>query len=149
MAPQGAGQGVREARRARAEQIVGAPEPQRGVFDHEHQREGGKQLEQLWRAVHAPQEQYLDQCADHANRHGSDQQRRPEPHAAAAFEGLQMDSPFGKFMFRAEDHQSTMGAFVGKTKNEGGKGVMVDYKYLDGAKYLPSNEAGKKLRAAE
>jgi len=67
----------------------------------------------------------------------------------AAFSGLQMDSPFGKFMFRAEDHQSTMGAFVGKTKNEGGKGVMVDYKYLDGAKYLPSNEAVKKLRAPD
>ena len=65
----------------------------------------------------------------------------------AAFEGLQMDSPFGKFTFRAEDHQSTMGAFVGKTRNEGGKGVMVDYKYLDGAKFLPSNEKVKALRA--
>jgi branched-chain amino acid transport system substrate-binding protein len=65
----------------------------------------------------------------------------------AAFEGLQMESPFGKFTFRAEDHQSTMGAFVGKTKNEGGKGVMVDYKYLDGAKFLPSNEKVKALRA--
>jgi branched-chain amino acid transport system substrate-binding protein len=67
----------------------------------------------------------------------------------AAFAGLQMDSPFGKFMFRAEDHQSTMGAFVGKTKNEGGKGVMVDYRYLDGAKYLPTADEVKKLRAAE
>jgi branched-chain amino acid transport system substrate-binding protein len=65
----------------------------------------------------------------------------------AAFEGLQMDSPFGKFTYRAEDHQSTMGAFVGKTKNEGGKGVMVDYKYLDGAKFLPSNDKVKALRA--
>jgi branched-chain amino acid transport system substrate-binding protein len=65
----------------------------------------------------------------------------------AAFEGLQMDSPFGKFIYRAEDHQSTMGAYVGKTKNEGGKGVMVDYKYLDGAKFLPSNEKVKTLRA--
>ncbi len=65
----------------------------------------------------------------------------------AAFEGLQMDSPFGKFTYRAEDHQSTMGAYVGKTKNEGGKGVMVDYKYLDGAKFLPSNEKVKTLRA--
>jgi len=67
----------------------------------------------------------------------------------AAFAGLQVDSPFGKFIYRAEDHQSTMGAFVGKTKNEGGKGVMVDYKYLDGAKFLPSNDAVKKLRPAE
>ncbi|KQW34298.1 ABC transporter substrate-binding protein [Rhizobacter sp. Root404] len=65
----------------------------------------------------------------------------------AAFEGLQMDSPFGKFTYRAEDHQSTMGAFVGRTKNEGGKGVMVDYKYLDGAKFLPSNDKVKALRA--
>ena len=67
----------------------------------------------------------------------------------AAFAGLQVESPFGKFIYRAEDHQSTMGAFVGKTKNEGGKGVMVDYKYLDGAKFLPSNEAVKKLRPAD
>ncbi len=67
----------------------------------------------------------------------------------AAFSGLQMDSPFGKFSYRAEDHQSTMGAFVGKTKNEGGKGTMVDYKYLDGSKFLPTNEQVKKLRAPD
>ena len=52
----------------------------------------------------------------------------------AAFKGLEVVSPFGKITYRAEDHQSTMGAFVGRTKNEGGKGVMVDYRYLDGAK---------------
>ena len=68
---------------------------------------------------------------------------------AAAFAGLQVESPFGKFMFRPEDHQSTMGAFVGKTRNEGGKGVMVDYQYLDGAKFLPSNEKVRALRAAD
>lgn len=67
----------------------------------------------------------------------------------AAFAGLQLESPFGKITYRAEDHQSTMGAYVGKTKNEGGKGVMVDYKYLDGAKFLPSNEQVKKLRAPD
>ncbi len=67
----------------------------------------------------------------------------------AAFSGLQVDSPFGKFSYRAEDHQSTMGAFVGKTKNEGGKGTMVDYRYLDGAKFLPTNEQVKKLRSPD
>jgi branched-chain amino acid transport system substrate-binding protein len=67
----------------------------------------------------------------------------------AAFAGLQVESPFGKFIYRAEDHQSTMGAFVGKTKNDKGKGVMVDYVYLDGAKFLPSNDAVKKLRPAD
>ncbi len=67
----------------------------------------------------------------------------------AAFRGLQLESPFGKITYRAQDHQSTMGAFVGKTKNEGGKGVMVDYVYLDGAKYLPSDAEVKKLRAPD
>ncbi len=67
----------------------------------------------------------------------------------AAFSGLVVDSPFGKIVYRSQDHQSTMGAFVGRTKNEGGKGVMVDYKYLDGAKFLPSDEAVKKLRAPD
>ena len=67
----------------------------------------------------------------------------------AAFKGLVVDTPFGKITYRAEDHQSTMGAFVGITKNEGGKGVMVDYRYLDGAKYQPTNEQVKKLRAPD
>ena len=67
----------------------------------------------------------------------------------AAFSGLAVDSPFGRITYRAQDHQSTMGAFVGKTKNDGGKGVMVDYKYLDGAKFLPGDDAVKKLRAAD
>ena len=68
---------------------------------------------------------------------------------AAAFKGLQVESPFGKITYRAQDHQSTMGAFVGRTKNEGGKGVMVDYVYLDGAKYLPSDAEVAKLRAPD
>ncbi len=65
----------------------------------------------------------------------------------AAFEGLSFDSPFGKVMFRPEDHQSTMGAFVGRTKNDNGKGVMVDFQYDDGAKFQPSAEEVKKARA--
>ncbi len=66
-----------------------------------------------------------------------------------AFKGLVVETPFGKITYRAQDHQSTMGAFVGKTKNEGGKGVMVDYVYLDGAKYLPSDAEVAKLRAPD
>ena len=67
----------------------------------------------------------------------------------AAFKGLQVDTPFGKITYRAEDHQSTMGAFVGKTKNEGGKGVMVDYQ-LPRRRQVPAerrrSRASKKLR---
>ncbi len=66
-----------------------------------------------------------------------------------AFKGLQVETPFGKITYRAEDHQSTMGAFVGKTKNDNGKGVMVDYTYFDGAKFQPPAADVKKSRAAD
>jgi branched-chain amino acid transport system substrate-binding protein len=49
--------------------------------------------------------------------------------------------------YRAADHQSTMGAYVGTTAVEDGKGVMVDFAYKDGADYLPSEEEAAKLRA--
>ncbi|MDQ6638229.1 MAG: ABC transporter substrate-binding protein [Pseudomonadota bacterium] len=67
----------------------------------------------------------------------------------AAFEGLQVETPFGRITYRPQDHQSTMGAYVGKTKNDGGKGVMVDYRYLDGARYQPSDAEVKKMRAGD
>ncbi|WP_309946222.1 ABC transporter substrate-binding protein [Tardiphaga robiniae] len=65
-----------------------------------------------------------------------------------AFEGLKLDSPFGPFMYRASDHQATMGAYVGKIALEGGKGTMADFKYVDGASVLPSDAEVKKLRPA-
>jgi branched-chain amino acid transport system substrate-binding protein len=67
----------------------------------------------------------------------------------AAFTGLNVLTPFGPISYRAEDHQSTMGAFVGRTKNDNGKGVMVDYRHLDGARYQPTAAEVKKLRPAE
>ena len=62
---------------------------------------------------------------------------------------LKFSTPFGPAEFRAIDQQSTMGAYVGKTKNEGGKGIMVDYVYHDGSKFQPSDEEVKKLRPAD
>jgi branched-chain amino acid transport system substrate-binding protein len=67
----------------------------------------------------------------------------------AAFSGMPVTTPFGRVTYRAIDHQSTMGAFVGRTKLEGDKGVMTDYRYLDGASYLPSDAEVKKLRPAD
>lgn len=64
----------------------------------------------------------------------------------AAAKGVEVDTPFGKIVFRATDHQSTLGAFVGKTDVRDGKGVMVDSVYRDGADYLPSEEEVKHLR---
>lgn len=66
-----------------------------------------------------------------------------------AFRGLELMSPFGPIRYRPEDHQSTMGGFVGKTKNVDGKGVMVDYVYIDGATVLPSAAEVKLLRPAD
>jgi branched-chain amino acid transport system substrate-binding protein len=66
-----------------------------------------------------------------------------------AFAGLQLDSPFGPFSYRASDHQATMGAYVGKLALEGGKGTMVDFKYVAGKDVLPSDADVKKLRPAE
>ncbi len=66
-----------------------------------------------------------------------------------AFSGLEFESPIGKTRFRPIDHQSTMGAYVGRTAVRDGKGVMVDFVYRDGAAYLPSDEEVKKLRPAD
>jgi len=63
-----------------------------------------------------------------------------------AMTGLKLNSVFGPIEYRAIDHQSTMGAFVGKTALKGGRGVMVDWRYADGAKYLPSDEVVRTLR---
>jgi branched-chain amino acid transport system substrate-binding protein len=67
----------------------------------------------------------------------------------AAAEGLEVGSPFGPIKFRAADHQSTLGAFFGKTAVVDGKGVMVDFSYKSGADYLPSEAEAKALRPAE
>ena len=66
-----------------------------------------------------------------------------------AFRGLTFDSPFGRVTFRALDHQSTMGAYVGRTTLRGGKGEMKDYKYYDGAKFFPPDAEVRKMRPAD
>jgi branched-chain amino acid transport system substrate-binding protein len=65
-----------------------------------------------------------------------------------AMEGLTFDAPTGRIHFRKIDHQSTMGAYVGRTKLKDGKGIMVDWRYLEGADYLPSDDEVRKMRPA-
>jgi len=67
----------------------------------------------------------------------------------AAMQGLVVDTPFGKVTFRALDHQSTMGAYVGRIAVKDGKGVMVDSKYASGADYLPSDDWVRAHRPAQ
>jgi branched-chain amino acid transport system substrate-binding protein len=64
----------------------------------------------------------------------------------AAAEGITVDSPTGPFTFRAIDHQATMGAYVGRTAVRDGKGIMVDWFYADGARYMPSDDEIRKMR---
>jgi branched-chain amino acid transport system substrate-binding protein len=68
---------------------------------------------------------------------------------AAAFKGLKVDTPFGPITYRAQDNQSTMGAYVGTTALKDGKGVMTSFRYIDGASVQPSDEEVKKLMPAE
>ncbi|MDQ2705708.1 MAG: ABC transporter substrate-binding protein, partial [Pseudomonadota bacterium] len=63
-----------------------------------------------------------------------------------ALKGLKFTSAFGPVEFRASDHQATLGAYVGKTAVKNGKGVMVDWRYADGAKYLPPDDVVKQMR---
>jgi len=73
-----------------------------------------------------------------------------DPEALAnALPGLAFDTPFGRVTFRAIDHQSTMGAFVGRTAVRDGKGVMVDWRYADGKDFLPPDDIVRKLRPAQ
>ena len=67
----------------------------------------------------------------------------------AAAEGVNVDTPFGPITFRAIDHQSTLGAFVGKTALKDGKGVMTDVVYHNGADYMPSDAQVKAERPQE
>jgi branched-chain amino acid transport system substrate-binding protein len=67
----------------------------------------------------------------------------------AAMSGLTFESPFGSISFRPLDHQSTMGAFVGRTAVKDGKGVMVDWRYVNGKDALPSDDEVKRLRPAD
>lgn len=64
----------------------------------------------------------------------------------AAAKGITVDTPFGPITYRAADHQSTLGAFVGKTALVDGKGTMVDFKYESGADFLPSEADAAKMR---
>ena len=65
-----------------------------------------------------------------------------------AFKGLHVASPFGPIQYRAIDHQSTMGAYVGQIALDKGKGTMTDFKYVDGASVMPPDAVIKTMRPA-
>ena len=66
-----------------------------------------------------------------------------------AFRGLKFETVFGPVTFRALDQQSTLGAFVGRLDLKDGRGVMVDWRYVDGTNYMPPDAVVRKRRPAE
>jgi len=66
----------------------------------------------------------------------------------AAMQNLAFDTPFGEVTYRAIDHQSTMGAYVGRTAVRDGKGIMVDWHYANGKDFLPADDVVRRLRPA-
>ena len=72
-----------------------------------------------------------------------------EPKAlAAAFGDLALETPFGPIVYRGVDHQSTLGAYVGRTGMVDGQPAMVDWRYADGADYLPGGDEAAAKRPA-
>ncbi len=67
---------------------------------------------------------------------------------ADGFAGASFATPFGQATWRAQDHQSTLGTYVGRTALKNGHGEMVDWRYVDGAAALPSDAMVKTLRPA-
>src|SRR5688500_15838813 len=63
-----------------------------------------------------------------------------------ALKGLEMQTPFGPIVWRALDHQSTMGAYVGQLAKKGGRGTMVNWRYVDGSKVQPPEQEIRALR---
>ena len=68
--------------------------------------------------------------------------------ADKGFPGARFATPFGDAMWRALDHQSTLGTFVGRTAMKDGHGTMVDWRYVDGASALPPDAEVRKMRPA-
>lgn len=67
-----------------------------------------------------------------------------------AFKGLNVNTPWGPITYRAQDNQSTMGAYVGKTtySKDLQRGIMTDFYYADGKDFQPSDAQVKQLRPA-
>ncbi|MEZ2738687.1 ABC transporter substrate-binding protein [Comamonas jiangduensis] len=67
-----------------------------------------------------------------------------------AFKGLNVNTPWGPITYRAQDNQSTMGAYVGTTtySKELQRGIMTHFYYADGKDFQPTDAEVKKLRPA-
>ncbi|OGB22171.1 MAG: ABC transporter substrate-binding protein [Burkholderiales bacterium RIFCSPLOWO2_02_FULL_57_36] len=65
-----------------------------------------------------------------------------------AMRGFQFATPMGPAVFRAIDQQATLGTYVGILDQKNGNGFMTNWRYADGAKYLPDEAYVRRRRPA-
>ena len=65
---------------------------------------------------------------------------------ADGFKGAGFPTPFGPAMWRAQDNQGTLGTYVGRTTVKNGRGMMTDWRYVDGANAMPSDAEVREMR---
>ena len=68
---------------------------------------------------------------------------------AALFRQAWKDLYPGMIEYRPLDHQSTMGAYVGRLGVKDGKGYMKEWRFVDGKDALPTDDEVKKMRPAQ
>jgi len=68
---------------------------------------------------------------------------------AAAFAGLNLDTPYGPVQFRALDHQATLGVCLAVTAEENGHIVAQPTGYLDGSRLQPPDKSVHALRGKQ
>jgi branched-chain amino acid transport system substrate-binding protein len=66
-----------------------------------------------------------------------------------SFAVLEVSTPLGAITYRALDHQSTMGTYVGTTARRAGRGTLEDTRYVDGAAVMPPDSEIRRLRPAD
>lgn len=59
-----------------------------------------------------------------------------------ALEGLTINTPVGPVTFRADDHQSTLGAWIGISKYDAARSLatVTDWDYIAGEKHPPTKK---------
>lgn len=69
-----------------------------------------------------------------------------------ALRGLRFDTPLGPVTIRAQDHQSTLGTYVGRlapiTESGVARSVLINARYIDGARVQPPAASLRTLRPA-
>ena len=72
---------------------------------------------------------------------GTDSEKMADGFGDAGF-----TSPFGICKLRAIDHQSTLGAYVGRLAKQDGHGGLVDWRYVAGESVMPTDAEVRQLR---